>query len=71
MTLDIYLLCRDSEHQKNPFQSKQLKHFHQRNRFPSGPGIAVKLKERKKRKRRHCRGEGKGQTLKTQDKGKD
>jgi hypothetical protein len=31
--LYIYLLCPHSEHQKNPFQSKQSKHFHQRNRF--------------------------------------
>jgi hypothetical protein len=31
--LYIYLLCPHSEHQKNPFQSKQSKHFHQRNQF--------------------------------------
>jgi hypothetical protein len=31
--LYIYLLCPQSEHQKNPFWSKQSKHFHQRNRF--------------------------------------
>jgi hypothetical protein len=29
----IYLLRPHSEHQKNLFQSKQSKHFHQRNRF--------------------------------------
>jgi len=29
--LYIYLLCSHSENQKNPFQSKQSKHFHQRN----------------------------------------
>ncbi len=29
----IYLLCPHSEHQNNPFQSKQSKHFHQRNQF--------------------------------------
>jgi len=26
-------LCPHSEHQNNPFQSKESKHFHQRNRF--------------------------------------
>jgi hypothetical protein len=31
--LYIYLLCPHSEHQKNLFQSKQSKHFHQRNWF--------------------------------------
>jgi hypothetical protein len=31
--LYIYLLCPHSEHQKNPFQSKESKHFHQKNRF--------------------------------------
>jgi len=31
--LYIYLLCLHSEHQNNSFQSKQSKHFHQRNRF--------------------------------------
>jgi hypothetical protein len=31
--LYIYLLCSHSEHQKNPFQSKQSKHFHQTNPF--------------------------------------
>jgi hypothetical protein len=31
--LYIYLLCPHSEHQKNSFQSKQSKHFHQRNWF--------------------------------------
>jgi len=31
--LYIYLLCPHSKHQKKPFQSKQSKHFHQRNRF--------------------------------------
>jgi hypothetical protein len=31
--LYIYLLCPRSEHQNNPFQSKQSKHFHQRNEF--------------------------------------
>jgi len=31
--LYIYILCPHSEHQKNPFQSKQSKHFHQRNWF--------------------------------------
>jgi hypothetical protein len=31
--LYIYLLCTQCEHQKNPFQSKQSKHFHQRNWF--------------------------------------
>ncbi len=31
--LYIYLLCPHSEHQKNPFQSKRSKHFHQRNGF--------------------------------------
>jgi hypothetical protein len=29
--LYIYLLCPHSEDPKNPFQSKQSKHFHQRN----------------------------------------
>jgi hypothetical protein len=29
----IYLLCPQSEDQNNPFQSKQSKHFHQRNWF--------------------------------------
>jgi hypothetical protein len=33
--LYIYLLCPHSKHQKNPFQSKQSKHFHQRNQFTS------------------------------------
>jgi hypothetical protein len=33
MLLCIYLLCPHSEHQNNPFQSKQSKHFHQRNLF--------------------------------------
>jgi hypothetical protein len=33
MLLCIYLLCPHSEHQNNPFQSKQSKHFHQRNQF--------------------------------------
>ncbi len=28
-----YLLCPQSEHQNNLFQSKQSKHFHQRNQF--------------------------------------
>ncbi len=31
--LYIYLLCPHSEHQNNPFQRKQSKHFHQRNQF--------------------------------------
>ncbi len=31
--LCIYLLCPHSEHQNNPFQSKQSKHFHQRKQF--------------------------------------
>ncbi len=31
--LYICLLCPHSEHQNNPFQSKQSKHFHQRNQF--------------------------------------
>jgi hypothetical protein len=31
--LYIYLLCPYSKHQKNPFQSKQSKHFHPENRF--------------------------------------
>jgi hypothetical protein len=31
--LDICLLCPHSEHQNNPFQSKQSKHIHQRNQF--------------------------------------
>ncbi len=31
--LYIYMLCPHSEHQNNPFQSKQSKHFHQRNGF--------------------------------------
>jgi hypothetical protein len=31
--LYMYLLCPHSEHQKSTFQSKQSKHFHQRNRF--------------------------------------
>jgi hypothetical protein len=31
--LCIYLLCPRSEHQKNSFQSKQSKYFHQRIRF--------------------------------------
>jgi hypothetical protein len=31
--LYIYLLCPYSEHQKNPFQFKESKHFHQRNWF--------------------------------------
>jgi hypothetical protein len=31
--LYIYLLCPQSEHQNNPFQTKQSKHFHQRNQF--------------------------------------
>jgi hypothetical protein len=31
--LYIYLLCPHSEHQNNLFQSKQSKHFHQRNQF--------------------------------------
>jgi len=31
--LYIYLLCSHSEHQKNPFQSKQSKNFDQRNQF--------------------------------------
>ncbi len=31
--LCIYLLCPYSEHQNNPFQSKQSKHFHQRKGF--------------------------------------
>jgi hypothetical protein len=31
--LYIYVLCPHSEHQNNPFQSKQSKHFHQRNQF--------------------------------------
>ncbi len=31
--LYIYLLCPPSEHQKNPFWSKQSKQFHQRNQF--------------------------------------
>jgi hypothetical protein len=29
----MYLLCPHPEYQKNPIQSKQSKHFHQRNRF--------------------------------------
>jgi hypothetical protein len=29
----IYLPCPRSEDQKSPFQSKQTKHFHQRNQF--------------------------------------
>jgi hypothetical protein len=29
----MYLLCTHPEYQRNPFQSKQSKHFHQRNRF--------------------------------------
>jgi len=32
--MSVYLLCPHSKHQKNPFQSKQSKHFHQRNRLP-------------------------------------
>jgi hypothetical protein len=31
--LCIYLLCPHSEHQNNPFQSKQFKLFHKRNWF--------------------------------------
>jgi hypothetical protein len=31
--LYIYVLCPHSEHQQIPFQSKQSKHFHQKNRF--------------------------------------
>jgi hypothetical protein len=31
--LYIYKLCPQSEHQNNPFQSKQSKHFHQENQF--------------------------------------
>jgi hypothetical protein len=31
--LYIYLPCPHSEHEKNPFQSKHSKHFHQRNQF--------------------------------------
>jgi hypothetical protein len=31
--LYIYVLCPHSEHQNNPFQSKQFKHFHQRNQL--------------------------------------
>ncbi len=31
--LYIYLLCSHAEHQKYPSQSKQSKHFHQRNWF--------------------------------------
>ncbi len=31
--LYIYLLCPHSDHQKSPFQSKESKHFHQRNWF--------------------------------------
>jgi hypothetical protein len=31
--LYIYILCPHLEHQNNPFQSKQSKHFHQRNQF--------------------------------------
>ncbi len=31
--LCIYVLCPHSKHQKNPFQSKQSKHFHHGNQF--------------------------------------
>jgi hypothetical protein len=33
MLYNLPLLCPHSEHQKNPFQSKHFKHFHQRNWF--------------------------------------
>jgi hypothetical protein len=32
--LYIYLVCPHSKHPKNPFQSKQSKHFHPKNWFP-------------------------------------
>ncbi len=41
----MYLLCPHSEHKKkNPFQSKQSKHFHQRNPFPQCEARSDKVK---------------------------
>jgi hypothetical protein len=42
--LYIYVLCPHSEHQKNLFQSKQSKHFHQRNRFTECEAGSNKVK---------------------------
>jgi hypothetical protein len=42
--LYICLLCPHSEHQNNPFQSKQSKHFHQRNHFTSCETDSNKIK---------------------------
>jgi hypothetical protein len=42
--LYIYLLCPHSECQKNPFQSKQSKHFHQRNQFTQCETSSNKVK---------------------------
>jgi hypothetical protein len=42
--LYIYLLCPHSEHQNNPFQSEQSKHFHQRNEFTKCETGSIKAK---------------------------
>jgi hypothetical protein len=42
--LYIYLLCPNSEHRKNLFQSKQSKHFHQRNQFTECEAGSNKVK---------------------------
>ncbi len=42
--LYIYVLCPHSEHQKNTFQSKQSKHFHQRNQCTQCETGSTKVK---------------------------